>query len=391
MRRLYFVSRDGQILYKIAKIISEYITTPELHYLYGSRRAWYIPSLQSMPVDQALRSLIGTGKTVHEALILAGLTISEIDLFINKGKSKESDSRISNDLINNLLSNTHFCSVLSKHISESAESAKKYLKQNNLYKTKKWSLVDSGWFLNCQTYLYNILSSTGWKGRVTGFYLGLGGCVPSHKVSGKAYIFFDDRKHSLPLQKYHLLVEHVLLPADHSSVIGYVTTKGIAKPVFHTKNIDPDSAAYANHLHSLALQATRESAESGLLFDKIEAYQNLALTNLTRFLKRPSPSETMALAYLPVQFSHTSTAQCYITTLVTPLNMQTVQKILTQLLRFHKESIRIPWPEGSASILPQPFRYMTLKILSLLRFLQCHITLLFPLAKKHNSNNELNS
>ena len=48
LERLHFVARDGQIMHKVAQALSQTLETPELHYLYGSRQAWYLPSVSSL-------------------------------------------------------------------------------------------------------------------------------------------------------------------------------------------------------------------------------------------------------------------------------------------------------------------------------------------------------
>lgn len=44
IQRLYFVSRDGQIFYKIASNMRS-DNDPTCHYIYGSRQAWFLPSV----------------------------------------------------------------------------------------------------------------------------------------------------------------------------------------------------------------------------------------------------------------------------------------------------------------------------------------------------------
>lgn len=47
IKELFFVARDGQILYKIANIIQKYLAFDiSLNYMYGSRQAWNFPSFE---------------------------------------------------------------------------------------------------------------------------------------------------------------------------------------------------------------------------------------------------------------------------------------------------------------------------------------------------------
>lgn len=58
LRRLYFIARDGYVLKKIADCLIDVRRLPlETYYIYGSRRAWRMPSYRGM--EGELRGLVG--------------------------------------------------------------------------------------------------------------------------------------------------------------------------------------------------------------------------------------------------------------------------------------------------------------------------------------------
>ena len=58
LKRLYFVSRDGQILLEIARrLVSKLNVSCELRYIYGSRLAWNLSAVASLDQEQASQML----------------------------------------------------------------------------------------------------------------------------------------------------------------------------------------------------------------------------------------------------------------------------------------------------------------------------------------------
>jgi len=56
VKRLYFVSRDGELLLKIARVLVTAREGPELCYLFGSRKSWLLPSF--VPHDPAWQRMV---------------------------------------------------------------------------------------------------------------------------------------------------------------------------------------------------------------------------------------------------------------------------------------------------------------------------------------------
>lgn len=68
IKRLYFFSRDGYVLYKIAQRFSEMFPNLELHYLYVSRRTLYLPSIEVISLDAFLKLKTVKGLSTEEYL-----------------------------------------------------------------------------------------------------------------------------------------------------------------------------------------------------------------------------------------------------------------------------------------------------------------------------------
>lgn len=68
IKRLYFFSRDGYVLYKIAQRFSEMFPNLDLHYLYVSRRTLYLPSIDAISLDAFLELKTVKGLSTEEYL-----------------------------------------------------------------------------------------------------------------------------------------------------------------------------------------------------------------------------------------------------------------------------------------------------------------------------------
>src|SRR5215469_9938574 len=54
LKRLYFISRDGFILLKVAKELARSVDPSiELRYLYGSRQSWHFPASRGKDLEKA--------------------------------------------------------------------------------------------------------------------------------------------------------------------------------------------------------------------------------------------------------------------------------------------------------------------------------------------------
>lgn len=68
IKRLYFFSRDGYVLYKIAQQLTNKFPELDLHYLYVSRRTLYLPSIEDISLDAFLKLKTVKGLSTEEYL-----------------------------------------------------------------------------------------------------------------------------------------------------------------------------------------------------------------------------------------------------------------------------------------------------------------------------------
>ncbi|HEY8903035.1 MAG TPA: hypothetical protein VIM48_04960, partial [Chthoniobacterales bacterium] len=180
LSRLYFLSRDGEILCKIASILcEEWGYDVECRYLYGSRQAWHaacvadlgdfekkwilepdIPlSLEVIALRLSLSPLEFTG-----SLAAAGLKFESVHEILDSRQLAELWSA---------MGTPELLQLIRKASEEQRRKAAGYLAQEGLLDTNGWALIDVGWHGNMQRSLEKILRMEGSDRETLGLYFGL--------------------------------------------------------------------------------------------------------------------------------------------------------------------------------------------------------------------------
>lgn len=148
LKRLYFLSRDAEIMLQIARQIAPKLNSQvELRYLYASRLAWN--SAVSSPDENPhlWYSVIyqsGTGYTNAELLERAGLTSAEIEEITSTSR-KAWGSTKDRDILRTTLAALHADGILQGHAQRNKELVHDYLKQEGLFDGTPHAVVDVGW------------------------------------------------------------------------------------------------------------------------------------------------------------------------------------------------------------------------------------------------------
>lgn len=209
-RRLYFLSRDGWLMYRMAQTLCRAGRTsrepgsgkdgagtedsgkadsgkessrtdgfPECRYLYASRYAWRIPE-QHLIGDKSLDRICRGGMhvTFSDMMSRAGLTDEDAariaELVCPGQRADETLSRREIRRLRGPLSGCREFRELAERRSRSRyEAAVGYLAQEGLLENIPYALVDSGWTGTMQESLGHLLKSAGCIRPVEGYYFGL--------------------------------------------------------------------------------------------------------------------------------------------------------------------------------------------------------------------------
>lgn len=180
LTRLYFLSRDGFILFQIAQeICNSFNISIELKYLYASRIALRYPLYHKMG-KRCSEYLCVYSKEITRRVILNRFLLTHDEEIIVKKALHFDDSMLDepltnfeiNSIKNKINDSELILSIVEKKSKEFYDSEFQYFKQEGLFDSVNYAIVDSGWTGSMQVFINDILQTHGHRS-VPGFYFGL--------------------------------------------------------------------------------------------------------------------------------------------------------------------------------------------------------------------------
>ena len=214
INKLYFFSRDGYVLYKIAQEFSSLFPQLELHYLYVSRRTLYLPSIS----DISLEAFINLKDT-------KGLSTKEyLDQFhVNSDHLQYEKTGNTQSELQSIFSNRQNIDTIKKEKTELTYKLTLYLQQEEFF-DGKIAMVDMTGSRSSQKAI-NILLEQNGKRKIFAYYFFVSEDRKSIKEAGdfNACIYADYLKESpyKCLGDLVLLFEDVFSKTDQNRVIDY--------------------------------------------------------------------------------------------------------------------------------------------------------------------------
>ena len=255
---VYFLSRDGQILYRIANRLTEEIGLPIVcRYIYASRQALHLPG--HMSVADSLGWILAKAESLTLRMI-AGRTRVRLDTLCEIASDYTSvgpDHELESDSVaRSIVADERFVRALEQQSADAYEIAADYYKSIGLLAAgvERAAIVDVGWNGRMQVSINNLLRKAGIEKEIHGYYLGVNenfAVKDGRLVNGYLCSAFEPHKPDVWVRRYINLLEF-FLPADHGSVIGFSWSKeaAAAVPMFDK---EPDA-------RETALTAVRQSA-----------------------------------------------------------------------------------------------------------------------------------
>jgi predicted HAD superfamily hydrolase len=363
IKRLYFLSRDCQLAFKVAQTLSTKIAGVECRYLYHSRQALQATTAQSIDQEQmwwmrrefevpALDRLLAKLELKFEDVesdfcALAGPSGEKYIL------SSQEDWRQFWEILNRPQLRSRILAV----IQERRRAACSYLRAEGLFDNTPWALVDLGWYLSCQNLVQELLNFSGSEVRARGYYLGLRSSrVPLARGSTAKALFYEpqhDREcASGPVSafSYAMPLEFVLGWADHPTVHHYEMNGSSSNPVFLGGQLNEADRAFVAGLHEATLnfiRAHQNLAEE--FFDESSARLMLG-SMLDRFTKHPDAVLVRALQRIEASGDQNLIGAL---PLVSPLNLpQTLRWMVPGRVRriCRISDPNCKWLEGSLAV-----------------------------------------
>ena len=303
INKLYFLARDGYLLYKIAqKIVEKEKLNIDCKYLYCSRYSLRIPSYHLIE-DEAFDILLLRGYHTTPLTLVerAGLTkeecnkiLKEIDVLdINQELDAEQFEIVSNKLRNC----ESYKNLVIKKSKEAYKTTLAYLKQEGLFAQETIAIADSGWTGSMQRSLRQLCASAGFDGNFVGFYFGMYR-NSTHKEDGEYLTFyFNETKNKKYKIYFNNNLFECMLSANHGMTLGYKQDKNKYIPIFKSTKQD-EMFELINHQIEGALKFT----DNKLLKQNIDSFnESKALKRCYNLLKKvmiyPTKDQVDMLSY----------------------------------------------------------------------------------------------
>lgn len=243
VKDVFFQAREGQFLKKIFEyyLKKNNIYGIRTHYLYVSRRATYLPSLNTLEKEDF--SLLFGNNTCRFSVesFLSNLNFNEdeknkirVAIQLTEEEFCEMHHNFQNkDVYRVLCKNQEFYLLYEKNRKAAKAALNSYLRSFDIdYESDGMTIVDVGWKGTIQD---NIFSFFNEKVKITGYYLGLQELTKGNSLNQKRGVLYS----KVPFEtKYYRqwsgnrLVYENILHASHPSVKMYQIIDGRAVPIY---------------------------------------------------------------------------------------------------------------------------------------------------------------
>lgn len=337
VKRLYFISRDGEILIKIAHlIIAKCGWDIQVRYLYGSRQAWrpaageeldewHAEWVMAIPTPTTLRS-------IFKRLAIPPQSIEghALDAPLDFETRRKIWSHIKNSPIGDAAIQAR---------KECRARAQRYLAQEGFEDDLPLGIVDIGWFGSMQRSVEAIIQT---KRPLHGFYFGLWNGSSERRLS-----FWREQPGFRILPQTNITLFERFTAALHGSVLGYAEINGRVEPILEKDKTQPLIDWGLDLWQQSILKLTEVLLNSVDNIDPNGLFTR-ARGNFELFSQHPTPEEALAFGKIPLQDQGNEI------TAPSMLPNLTSTEILRAILDYRR---RLPgwWMEGTLALTGNPF------------------------------------
>lgn len=228
IERLYFLARDGYLMYKAAMVYVKHYKLPiECRYLYCSRYSVRIPSYHT-DEEKALKyiTLGGTEVTPENIYRRAGLNAEQSKQMHNEkilpyGEREQIPGGKLTEIKKILENNGLFLKYMRENSRNALPAYEKYLKQEGLSDEIPLAIADSGWVGSMQKELEQSLRRLGRNTPLIGFYWGLYD-IPQDMMEDRYHTYFFSPKNNTGRKAvFNNCLFEAVFTAPHGMTLAY--------------------------------------------------------------------------------------------------------------------------------------------------------------------------
>lgn len=242
-KKIYFLARDGYILYKIAKIICKQANLDiDCRYLYCSRFSLRLPAYSLMQKEDLNKNLFNYVNNFNPMIIFKKINatekqINELSSCLDiKDIYKTMDIQEHKDFISKLKNSQEFFKILSKNSNEAYKTTIGYFKQEKLFQDKEIVFADLGWYGSMQQCISLLIKSEKYTGNLKGYYWGLYNKIPQEYGISTSF-YFDHDKYKWRKILFNVNLFECIFSANHGMTLGYqLNNKNVFVPILNAHN-----------------------------------------------------------------------------------------------------------------------------------------------------------
>jgi FMN phosphatase YigB (HAD superfamily) len=310
LERAYFVSRDGEILLKIARTLGDLVFGPEveLRYLFGGREAWHLAASDEREVVTSSWFLENaSGLTVRQLLHRAGIEGNDVDRLLKDlrkdWRSEDTLGPRGDEFVSALGLSNLFQDLVRAQIGRRRSLALAYLQQEGLLDGKASAVVDLGWLGRSSASLLSLMERAGGDPSLRCLFFGLAEGARTEAPTGSRAFAFDERAGSalgLPVANFL----EAFCAGTHGQVLGYEERDGTVQPMLSRPDNPPVIAwgltAMQEAMGLTAAQFAHSMQITQMLpWNDADLVTGVAAPLLEEFIRRPTPEEARAWGSFP--------------------------------------------------------------------------------------------
>jgi predicted HAD superfamily hydrolase len=364
IKRLYFLSRDCQLVWKVARELAPQFGNIDCRYLYVSRQALYLPSAtgispEGMPwmrrpfEEPILKNLLAKIELKFQDVPTLG------ELAGNQGEAFCLKSEQDWLEFWHALNEESVKERVDKLITLRREDARLFYESQGLFDPEPWAIVDLGWYLTGQQALWKMLKVFGWEKQMQGFYLALRHGRVGREGAGAADALIYEPPSSFQTQNLsstifacQTLLEHIIGCADHPTVHHYEMKDQNPGPLF-VNPMEETAVMFCQKMHNEVLAYTMQNSALVEEFKDAVFCRDMLASLVASFFQHPNGKAVSALLGLTIAIDQNGLDSLPI---VDSLTLREVLKPdLPPWIPFNQapKVSAYHWREGSLAITPQ--------------------------------------
>ena len=290
IKHLYFLARDGYLMYHIAKkICDKKKYSIKCSYFYCSRYALRMAAYRFQDETAYEKLFLHAFRQDPDLLLKrAGFTAEQKQQVYNDiGFSKEKEREFTgrkrfDEICGKIKKSVVFHRILTEKSDTAYENTMSYIRQEQMQSYDMIGIVDLGWTGSLQQTLYRLLNSENSSVKVYGFYMGMLNKPPETENSRYCTWLFGDKNNFIQSWFAHNLME-CICSAPHGMTIGYEKSDGEIIPVFASAE---NEVTLAKRLRSYCEMLAEKSSYTYQTQDR-----KIALKLLKRMMFVPTEQE----------------------------------------------------------------------------------------------------